>query len=176
LQDKLSADFTFTPKSNGSRASTHNTGGASDAVGINVYDRLYHSETKAINNKASPKGGVGGTTPRSQPPHRSRSRSRDSTNTKSSSGTSRLNEMHQQGQQSLRSRTKTDKDEEQARRRRMEEELLGQCTFKPQTKWNLAKEQRKKAHEVSARATPSPGDEKRTKLSVSLLESLLEEL
>ena len=182
LQDKLSADCTFTPKSNGSshgKASTPHTGGTSDG---GVGNRLYHSETKASQKKAHPKGVIGGgATPRSQPPpqsraNKSRSRSRsnslNSANTKSSSGTLRLDEMHQQGQQSLRSRTKTDKEEEQARRRRMEEELLAVCTFQPKTKWNLAKERRKKAQEGAGRAIPSPGDEKRGKLSVRLLESL----
>jgi hypothetical protein len=160
LQDKLSADCTFTPNSTGGKASSPNTGGGG---GMNVYDRLFHSETKPNKKKYIP---------RSQPRPRSRSKSADSmksTNTKSSSGTARLDEMYQRGQHTLRSRTKTDKEEEQARRRRMEEELLGQCTFQPKTKWNLAKEQRKKAYEV---APPSPGDIRRTKLSVSLLEEL----
>jgi hypothetical protein len=186
LQDKLSLDLTFMPNSTSgphSKTSTPNTGGTSDGGvgGMNVFSRLYHSETKAIKNQPHPKGLNGGTTPRSQALPRSGSKSRSrsrsngsmrSTNTKSSSGTTRVEEMHERGQQSLRCQYKSDKKEEQGRRRRLEEELLGQCTFQPKTKWNLGEERRKMAHEVAGRAIPSPSDEKREKLSVSFLEEI----
>jgi hypothetical protein len=43
------------------------------------------------------------------------------------------------------------KEEEETRRKRYEEEQLATCTFRPQTKWHLAKERRKKALEAAER-------------------------
>ena len=58
-------------------------------------------------------------------------------------------------------------EEAEARQRRLEEVELGDCTFTPNTKWQLAAERRKKAKEEQLRIEEELLKSRQSKLSVS---------
>lgn len=160
LQDKLMADYTFTPsramnKTSSSHSLVSSIGASPSSLGtadVSVYSRLYHAETAASraqrfngtvrkdvvfgwNTPGRSTTSMPGRIPRSAPPA-------------SRSGimppSPRLEALYKFGEERLRSR------EEEAKRLRdlSEEQELKQrdvYTFRPQTKWDLVAERRLKA-------------------------------
>lgn len=165
LQERLMADFTFTPKS--ATFSSNNTltpsprpgSPSSLASAVSVFTRLYRADTAASRGQrrsvftaaaAADNDGYYSTpvSTVSTPARTGQSpvgRFRQAGSTRPSSP--RLEELYKSGEEKLRGRNLSDQDEAKALRRRLEEQELatGSYTFHPNTKWDLAAERRKLA-------------------------------
>jgi hypothetical protein len=169
LQEKLMADYTFTPSravmNTSSNQSLVSSVGASPlslgTADMSVFSRLYHSETTASRGQRfdvtmRSNHAVGWQTRKStlSTPHEipdSASGSRSG----SVPSSPRLEELYKFGEEKLRSRMVTYEDEAKHLRDRLEEEELKKTnvyTFRPQTKWNLIAERRQKARMELERA------------------------
>jgi hypothetical protein len=175
LQERLMADFTFTPKPAAANLSSNNTLTPSPRPGspsasslasstVSVFTRLYTAETAASRGQRArsiaARGGSGGgyysaTTPVSNGSTPRTVQSAGGGRRNGSGGGSRppsprLEEMYKDGEERLRARNLSDHDEITALRKRLEQHELasGKYTFQPQTKWDLAAERRRLAQEV----------------------------
>jgi hypothetical protein len=170
LQEKLMADYTFTPsramrKTSSSQSLVSSIGASPSSMGtadMSVFSRLYHAETAASRGQrfngtfrkdvilgwSTPGKSTIGTPariPRSAPGSRSGS----------VPSSPRLEELYKFGEEKLRSRQLSREEELKRLRERLEEQELQKTdvyTFRPRTKWNLVAERRRRARMELERA------------------------
>lgn len=124
------ADCTFLPTITSSSRS------AGPSPNSEVFERLYSTDTAAIRAHRL-----------AAHPPKATARKNKATNSVTATP-DRVEALYAAGQQKLRSRKVTEQDEEDSRRRRLEEDKLGDCTFRPRTAWDLAVERREKARDL----------------------------
>jgi hypothetical protein len=186
LQEKLMADYTFTPsramrKTDSNQSLVSSIGASPSSLGaadLSVFSRLYHAET------AASRGQQFDVTMRNNLPvgWKTRKSAMSAANnildsaavSRSGSVRSspRLEELYKFGEEKLRSRVLSREEEAKLLRDRLEEEELKKTnvyTFQPQTKWNLIAERRQKARmeleraaDESCRMIPRTGTEVRS--------------